>query len=264
MYHTGEHDWQSNWFIIIIIYSLTARVVGAPQMISQPVSSIFFCSPLPSGIWRTPGLFIPWRCLSTTSSLCLVICPLSLCLTRCFLPDLMIGRRDYTTAVCVSLPWSGGLRGPIACWILAQTSSVVTWSLSEMRSILLEHLIFMACILLWSSAVRVHDSQAYRKMDVTRERISRVLELRNTHVIPNWFQPCRCCWCLCYPGESLRIGTLVSYNWAQVLEACDSLKLLSIYFYLCVDATGVVCHQLGLLGTNLHAVVCSGFVKTFN
>ena len=36
----------------------------------------------------------------------------------------------------------------------------------------------MACILLWSSAVRVHDSQAYRKMDVTRERISRTLELR--------------------------------------------------------------------------------------
>ena len=36
----------------------------------------------------------------------------------------------------------------------------------------------MACILLWSSAVRVHDSQAYRKMDVTREHISFILELR--------------------------------------------------------------------------------------
>ena len=36
----------------------------------------------------------------------------------------------------------------------------------------------MACILLWSSAARVHDSQAYRKMDVTRERIGRILELR--------------------------------------------------------------------------------------
>ena len=36
----------------------------------------------------------------------------------------------------------------------------------------------MACILLWNSAVRVHDSQAYRKLDVTRERISRILELR--------------------------------------------------------------------------------------
>ena len=36
----------------------------------------------------------------------------------------------------------------------------------------------MVYILLWSSAVMVHDSQVYRKMDMTRERISRVLELR--------------------------------------------------------------------------------------
>ena len=37
----------------------------------------------------------------------------------------------------------------------------------------------MACILLGSSAVRVHDSQTCGKMDVTRERISRILELRD-------------------------------------------------------------------------------------
>ena len=36
----------------------------------------------------------------------------------------------------------------------------------------------MAYILLWSSAVRVHDSQSYWKMDVTKEHISRILELR--------------------------------------------------------------------------------------
>ena len=36
----------------------------------------------------------------------------------------------------------------------------------------------MACILLWSSAIRVQDSQAYGKMDVTRERISCILERR--------------------------------------------------------------------------------------
>ena len=36
----------------------------------------------------------------------------------------------------------------------------------------------MACILLLSSAVRIQDSQAYRKMDVTRERISSILELK--------------------------------------------------------------------------------------
>ena len=36
----------------------------------------------------------------------------------------------------------------------------------------------MACILLCSSAVRVHDSQANKKMDVTRKHIGRILELR--------------------------------------------------------------------------------------
>ena len=63
---------------------------------------------------------------------------------------------------------------------------------------------------------------------------------RYTPVIPNWFQPCQCCSSPCYPGEYLRLGTFISYNRAQVLEACDRLKLLSIYFHLCVDATGVV------------------------
>ena len=48
-----------------------------------------------------------------------------------------------------------------------------------MRSILRWHLISMACILLCCSAVRAYGSQAYRKMDATRERISRILKLRN-------------------------------------------------------------------------------------
>ena len=87
---------------------------------------------------------------------------------------------------------------------------------------------------------------------------------RNTLVIPNWFQPCQCCCCLCYPGEYLRVGAFISYNSAHVLEASDCLKFLSIRFDLCVDATGVVCHQLGLLGTDLYAVGCEGFVKTLN
>ena len=38
--------------IIIITYPLTARVDGAPRMISQPVSSIFLFSPLPSPLVR--------------------------------------------------------------------------------------------------------------------------------------------------------------------------------------------------------------------
>ena len=101
----------------------------------------------------------------------------------------------------------------------------------------------MACILLWSSAVRVHDSQVYRKMNVARERISRILELREILLS---FQT----------GFNLVIAAVVcavlesiyalesSSDATQILEACDCLKVLSIHFDLCVDAIGVVCHQL--------------------
>ena len=51
-------------------YPLTVRAVGAPQMTSQPVSSLFLCSPLQHGTWQTLGLSIPWCCLPT-SSFCL-------------------------------------------------------------------------------------------------------------------------------------------------------------------------------------------------
>ena len=82
---------------------LTARVIGAPKMILQPVFSIFPCSPLPSGTCRTPGLSIPWCCLPTSFFAHLVFFPLSLCLARWFWPDMMNGKHDHTTAVCVSL-----------------------------------------------------------------------------------------------------------------------------------------------------------------
>ena len=93
------------------------------------ISSIFLCFPLPSGTSRTPGLFIPLCCLPTSSSVCLVFFPLLLCLARWFCTDLMNGR--HTTSVCVSFRWSG-LRV-----VQAHTSSLVTWSLYEMSSILI-------------------------------------------------------------------------------------------------------------------------------
>ena len=67
---------------------------------------------------------------------------------------------------------------PIACWILEQTSSLATLSLYEVHSIVQYHLISMAHILLCSCAVRVHDSQTYKKMGVTRERSNHILEMR--------------------------------------------------------------------------------------
>ena len=66
-------------------------------------------APLPNGTCRTRVLSIPWFCRPTSSSVCLVFFFLSLCLARWFWPDLMNGRHDHTTAVCVSLRSSGGL-----------------------------------------------------------------------------------------------------------------------------------------------------------
>ena len=54
----------------------------------------------------------------------------------------------------------------------------------------------------------------------------------------------------------------------MILESISGLEPFishtSFYFNLCLDATGVVCHQLGLSGTDLHAAVCGGFVETLN
>ena len=82
-----------------------------------------------------------------------------------------------------------------------------------MRNILQWHFISMACILLWSSAVRVHDSQAYRKMDVTRERISRILELREILLsFETGFNFVNAAVVCAIHGEYLWLVTLIRYN----------------------------------------------------
>ena len=121
----------------------------------------------------------------------------------------------------------------------------------------------MACILLWSSALRVHDSQAYRKMEVTRERISHILELREILLsIQTGFSLASAA-VVCAILESIS-----GLEPSSVIIEPRYLKLVDVSgfcpFTSCVDATSVVCHQLGLLGTDLHAIVCGGFVKTLN
>ena len=108
--------------------------------------------------------------------------------------------------------------------------------------------------------MRVHDSQAYWKMDVTRERISRSLELREILLsIQTGFS-------LVNAAVACAIRESISgLEPSSVITEPRYLKLVTVSFTLiCVDATGVVCHQLGLLGTDLHAVGCGGFVKTLN
>ncbi len=81
------------------------------------------------------------------------------------------------------------------------------------------------------------------------------------------------CGCVCVCGSGMLIcfvSALGSHEMGRhklpiiiiiIFEACDCLKLLSIEFDLCVDVTGAVCHQFGLLGTDLHAVGCGGLSR---
>ena len=64
----------------------------------------------PLGLAELQDCPFPDIVFKTSSSVCFVFFPLSLCLARWFWPDLMNGIHDHTTAVCVSLRWSGGLR----------------------------------------------------------------------------------------------------------------------------------------------------------
>ena len=79
-------------------YPWTAGAGRAPQMTLRSVSSIFLCSPVPSGTWRTPDLSVPWCCLPASFSVRLVFFPLSLCLAKRLWLDLMNGRQVHTTS----------------------------------------------------------------------------------------------------------------------------------------------------------------------
>ena len=102
-------------------------------------------------------------------------------------------------------------------------------------------------------------------MEVTRERISRILELREILLsIQTGFSLINAV-VLCAILESIS-----GLEPSSVITEPRYLKLVTFssfcqfIFYLCVDATGVACHQLGLLGTDLYAVGCGGFVETLN
>ena len=98
-----------NCLISYLIYPLPAKVVGAPQMISHQFPRLFPVLHCPLGLGELqacpfPGVVFPPHLLSALS-----FSPLSLYLARWPKPDLMNGRHDHTTAVCVSLRSSGDL-----------------------------------------------------------------------------------------------------------------------------------------------------------
>ena len=65
--------------------------------------------------------------------------------------------------------------------------------------------------------------------------------------------------------SSSLVSTQIVVNLSVSAKALqESSNLLSTYFDRYVGATGVVCHQLGLVGTDLYTIRCGGFVETLN
>ena len=76
---------------------------------------------------------------------------------------------------------------PMAAWIFLRKSLLETWSLYKMFNSLRYHLISSkACVLFSNSAAKVHDSQAYRNMEMTRERISFTFDPRDMLLSLKW------------------------------------------------------------------------------
>ena len=126
--------------IIVITYPLTARVVEAPQ--NDFTTSFLHFSLLSSALWNlTNSRPVYSLMLSSHLFFCLP------CLLLPFtVPCKMVLARADEQETCpdhCSLRLFTMVRrsscGPIVCWILARTSSLVTWSLYEMRSILVSY-----------------------------------------------------------------------------------------------------------------------------
>ena len=122
--------WNRMSSIFTFTNPLTVGMVWAPQMTSQLVSSIFLCFPLPSRpVHSLMLLSYLFFCLPCLLSPFIVLC--KVVLAR---PD------EWETC-----PYHFSLRlftvvrrswcGLIACWILAQASSLVSGSLYEMCSV---------------------------------------------------------------------------------------------------------------------------------
>ena len=109
--------------------------------------------------------------------------------------------------------------------------------------------------------MRVHDSQAYRKMEVTRERISRILELREILLsLQTGFSLVNAA-VFCTILESIS-----GLEPSSVITELRYLKLVTVSSFCPFTVISVLMPLVlfGLLGTDLHAVGSGGFVKTLN
>ena len=95
----------------------------------------------------------------------------------------------------------------------------------------------MACNLLWSSAVRVYDTQSIQGDRCDKGAYKLYLGTgRNTSVIPNCFQPCQCC---CCHDELTRHMFDLERDWLRQVVLCPQMTMwsgFSLSLFLCICA----------------------------
>ena len=154
MVNVGHHG-HSNPFPPLILFSASLRALQNLNPVHSEIlfSQRFFCRPL-----LLPPCTVPCK-IVLASRADLDTCPNHFTLR-------------FFTVVKISL------KGPMACLILSLTAWSVMWSLYEMPSSFLKHLISVACNFFRMSAVNVQVSQVYISTEITRERISLIFGLR--------------------------------------------------------------------------------------
>ena len=148
-------------FTFTVTYTLTSGVVVAPQM-TLTSSSIFLGPQLPSGTWRTQGLSIPWCCLPTSSSVCLVFFPLCKMPCKMVLASLHLCTM-VKSSLCDPLPAVSWHRLPHWWHGLCKT----TWFLAAYDSTSFPWLVFFFAALLWRPMVRTHTARWMWQESVT-------------------------------------------------------------------------------------------------
>ena len=55
--------------------------------------------------------------------------------------------------------------------------------------------------------------------------------------------------------------SFIRYYSSQIFKAMDGLQFLVVYGNVSADAIGVICLQMDILCTDLHAICCGGLFK---
>ena len=142
----------------------------------QPALSTPLVSPLSSWRRQVSSPSIQGCCLPVSFSVCLVFSLFGPCMIVLASPADLVMCPYHLSLRCLTVVRRSSW-GPMVCRVLFRNFSLGMWSLYVMPRSFLRHLISKACILFSVSAVNVQDSQAYRNMDMTRERISLIFEL---------------------------------------------------------------------------------------